>query len=152
MRANLLARTTAAALGVAATGVVIATPMAHAEPERYQCGWSFTTNLGVPDVKPPLINVRGRAECDVTPLEHHVTLFLTFRPLGSQNWETMGTGPADDQIPAPWANYGGHADCFAGTWHALVSITGKSGEGKEFEYSDVSGNIDVPESECARRT
>ncbi|MFD9992097.1 hypothetical protein ACFWXT_29755, partial [Bacillus cereus] len=50
---------------------------------------------------------RDRTECDVTPLEHHVTLFLTFRPLGSLNWETMGLGGTDSQIPAPWVNYGG---------------------------------------------
>lgn len=96
--------------------------------------------------------MRCRAECGVTPLEHHVTLFLTFRPLGSLNRETMGLGGTDSKIPAPSANYGGSTTCYAGTWHALVSILGKSGGSRSFDLSDVSGNIDVHESECDRRT
>ncbi len=62
-----------------------------------------------------------------------------------------GLGGTDSPIPAPWANYGGSTTCYTGTWHALVSITGKSGRGVSFDFSDVSGNIDVHESECARR-
>ncbi|GAB3206198.1 hypothetical protein GCM10027262_14400 [Nocardia tengchongensis] len=96
--------------------------------------------------------MRGRVECGVTPLEHHVTLFLTFRPLRSPNWETTGLGGTDSKIPAPWANYGGSTTYCAGTWHALVSILGKSGGSGSFDCSDVSGNIDVHESECDRRT
>lgn len=72
--------------------------------------------------------------------------------VGSLNWEPMGLGRTDSKIPAPWANYGGSTTCCAGTWHALVSILGKSGGSVSFGFSDVSGSTDVHESDCARRT
>ena len=155
MRTNLIARTTVAALLTIGTCVIITAPAAHAGPGKYQCGWGFTsTSFGVPEVKPPYINIKGRAECDLTPRAHHVTLFATFRPLGSDSWESTRLNLSkdeEDQIPAPWANYGGSITCYAGRWHSLVSITGTSGEGVDFEFSDVSGDIDVTEGECARR-
>ncbi|WP_306355818.1 MULTISPECIES: hypothetical protein [unclassified Nocardia] len=141
--------TAAAAMITAGAGGFVTAPVAHAAP--YQCGWAFTTLLGVPEVDPPDINVRGRVECDVPPLEHHLQLFVTFRPLGSQSWETHAIGETDSQIPAPWANYGGTAACYAGTWHSLVTISGTSAAGIPFDFYDVSDNIDVPESQCARR-
>ncbi|MFD6354623.1 helix-turn-helix domain-containing protein [Nocardia tengchongensis] len=55
------------------------------------------------------------------------------------------------QIIDGFTNYGGSTTCCAGTWHALVSILGKSGGSGSFDFSDASGTIDVHESECDRK-